>query len=110
MRPGDIIITPIDNLLYHAGIYAGRNHIIHYCEGKVKYEKIDITKYKVVQLVHNPRHTLYQARIRIGEQSIYNIFTNNCWHFVFTCAFDDKNALDWMECVRQKYNVIMSNK
>ena len=106
MKPGDIIMTPIDQLIYHAGIYAGHNYIIHYINNEIKQDKINKDDYKIVPLVHNHRHTLQQARKNIGKYSTYNIFTNNCWHFIFECAFNNKNALNWFDVLREKYNLM----
>ena len=107
MRPGDIIIKPINNLFYHAGIYAGNGQIIHQIQLSqnktiIKLENIHIAEFSVVDTIqHNLSVTLDKALQHIGEISQYNIFFNNCWHFVSECAFGDRNAIKIIEWVRE---------
>ncbi len=88
----------------HHGLYLGNGKVIHY-SGKVissssssgsssQVEEISLdefcneSKYLVVDHPHrkySPKKSIQRARKRLGEER-YNIYWNNCEHFVNTCV------------------------
>jgi hypothetical protein len=104
LQPGDILGVN-RGLYWHYGIYTGEGSIIHYAAKKGDFGKnvcVQKTSFKrfrkkspcyVCRLpesftrthkVFSPEETLERAMSRLGEAS-YNLFSNNCEHFVLWC-------------------------
>jgi hypothetical protein len=101
---GDILCAD-RNLYRHYGIYAGKGAVIHYAAKKGDFgknacvQKTSLKRFRKkspcyicylpesftgTRKVFSPEETLERAKSRLGEAS-YNLFSNNCEHFVFWC-------------------------
>lgn len=81
----------------HHGLYSGHGMVIHYLRDGIQYDKLNVfadggkvlkksnvsspTKYE-------PEEIIERAKSRISED-IYNLFGNNCEHFVVWCRKGD---------------------
>ncbi|OON93224.1 MAG: hypothetical protein ATN31_06860 [Candidatus Epulonipiscioides saccharophilum] len=88
----------------HHGIYIGSGKVIHYLKERVKEDtlenfargsKIRIRPYEDSPAHYSQHEIICRARSRIGENN-YDLFSNNCEHFVRWCrcgAFDPKDLI-----------------
>lgn len=92
---------------HHHGIYSGSGKVIHYggFAEKFKKEKIKevslsdflngndviIAEYSESERKYSRSKSVERARSRIGEDG-YNLFSNNCEHFVVWCITGDAKS------------------
>jgi hypothetical protein len=103
-QKGDILCAN-RGLYLHYGIYAGNGSVIHYAAEKgdfgssISVQKTPLQRFRKKSpcyvcrwpeprtgtcRVFSPEETLERALSRLGEAS-YNLFSNNCEHFVLWC-------------------------
>ena len=79
---------------YHLGIYVGNDEVIHYTDrnvvSRVTWEKFckgrSTQRWDYPDVARAPLDVILQtAAAKVGEESKYDLFTNNCEHFVIYC-------------------------
>lgn len=98
-QPGDHLISQRINGLYtHHGIYIGNGKVIHYAglSGNSSTNSVSMASLSefangnLVQIQphphakYSPTQIIERAQSRLNEDN-YNVFTNNCEHFVHWC-------------------------
>lgn len=112
-KSGDIIRTRV-SFYYHYGIFVNEGEIIQFglpdniCQAadSVKVLSSDIYTFlnggeletlvpdrSLRKIMNSPCVTVQNARARIGEGG-YNVQSNNCEHFVVSCAFKESRDIE----------------
>ncbi|MDO6354611.1 lecithin retinol acyltransferase family protein [Caloramator sp. CAR-1] len=79
----------------HHGLYVGDGYVIHYDNGlvcEVTYEEFASGRKVYVldsPIIYSRETVVYRARMRLGENK-YDLFFNNCEHFVRWCRGSDE--------------------
>lgn len=74
----------------HHGIYVSNGRVVHFSDGYVKEDTLDDFKgastlnIKDTPITHSEETTVWRAYSKLGQSS-YNVFSNNCEHFVNWC-------------------------
>ncbi|MNF87223.1 NC domain protein [compost metagenome] len=86
---GDHLVVQRLGYLHH-GIYVGNERVIHFSDGYIKKGRIDEFKgvstlnIEPTVLTYSPETAVLRACSKLGLSS-YNVFSNNCEHFVNWC-------------------------
>lgn len=79
----------------HHGIYVGGEMVIHFSDDNVQSDSLDYFKgVSTLSIIDTPisystEIAVSRARSKLGESS-YNVFSNNCEHFVIWCRSGGK--------------------
>jgi NC domain. len=79
----------------HHGIYVDRDTVIHFSDWYVKLDSLNNFKgestlnIKDTPLTYSPEEAVSRAHSKLGDSS-YNVFSNNCEHFVNWCRSGSK--------------------
>jgi hypothetical protein len=99
-RTSDQYLEKADHLYVHRGVYShhglylGNGQVIHYSEGRVRTDSLEVfSKGAGIEVIYSEMRysadeVIRRAYSRLGE-SKYNLLFNNCEHFVNWCRNGD---------------------